>query len=379
MDTRELQLSGKARDYAWMLEQFNQGKLTIGGVPLNKVHFDKLRVFIKVANEIYENAWDLEVLLYGNNIEIKGLVIHFPEITIRNRSNRRHTIKDLFVKLPFSINGDTLKVNSPQGGRTTWTHAEWSSDYSHSHLSGINKSSGALPLYSGFCTGSGHINDYIADICSGEFSEELVTSLLVQIMGLASYESIEGTPYRTMSSIYDRSVSNGSFYMARDAYKTLYDLLMNHYKHYTKELPPIEFGVETGKYFVKDNDKFDEFLNSVPLTHEQKQRYLAFIDNTGTAWRYGASPTGTTVDTSLYTPYIFRSQEYSANIIYQRREETEVEYKVHPQIRNQIKKEIEYEINRKTIRKSTIDRYTNKASDARKSAKPSKVPVQANS
>ena len=390
MDIREvekrLKLEGKLRDFSWITRQYEKGRLYIGGNKVNtKKKFEQFRILIRLVNEIYENHWDIDFNISQVDdakvvVNINGPVIHFPHINIYNRDRRTHNITDLFVRLCLRIGTSNIQMYEIQGGRATFTYAEWTSDYAHSHLPGRGDTGSVMPYYRRFCTGSGHINDFIAEINSGEVTTENLTRLLVQIMGLVNYESIEGTPHRNMSNISVRTQSGRRFNYNKERSLTWYNRLLNHHR-INNLTPNIEFKLENGKYKLKDDNRFDNFLVSLEMDEQDKAGLLAFIDETGQAYAYGHTPTYQSLDLPRSRSFIFRNVEIPLTINSRPDEQntSNVVYKIHPSIKQIIKEEIEYDINKKTIRKSTIDRYSNTVSNARACTTPDTVLVPANS
>lgn len=390
MDIREvekrLKLQGKLRDFSWIVRQYEKGRLYIGGNKVSsKRKFEQFRVLIRLVNEIYENHWDIDFSISQVDdakviVNIHGPVIHFPHINIYNSRRQTHDISDLFVRLALVVGSSNLQLQQIQGGRATFTYAEWTSDYSHSHLPGRGNTGAMMPYYNRFCTGSGHINDFIAEINSGEVTEANLTRLLVQIMGLVNYESIEGTPYRHLSNISVRTQSGRRFSANKDTSLNWYRRLLNHHRE-NNLTPNIEFKLENGKYKLKDDSKFDAFLLSLQMDDNDKLRLLAFIDEIGNAYAYGHTPTYQSLGLPRSRSFIFRNREIPLTINSRPDEQntSNIEYKIHPTIKQYIKEEIEYDINKKTIRKSTIDRYSNKTDNARACVTPNTVLVPTNS
>ena len=234
-------------------------------------------------------------------------------------------------------------------------------------------------MYNTFCTGSGEINIYQSDINTEGISEARLTSYLMQIMTVVGYESIEGTPYRYISNIIIRDSSGRRSNPSDNTSNNLYNRVLNYYKQ-EKKTPCLEFALENGKYIVKDNKKFDEFLMTQVITDEDKRAILCMIDETGAYYRYGSTPTRE-IPPVVENKYIFQGNEISFTIedIPSEVDESNIEYSIHPNIKKYIKNRIEYDINKKSIRKSTIDRYSNQVSNARKSVQPDKILVPANS
>ena len=117
------------------------------------------------------------------------------------------------------------------------------------------------------------------------------------------------------------------------------------------------------------------------MDDNDKLRLLAFIDETGSAYAYGHTSTYQSLDLPRSRSFIFRNREIPLTINSRPDEQnnSNIEYKIHPTIKQYIKEEIEYDINKKTIRKSTIDRYSNKTNNARACVTPNTVLVPTNS
>lgn len=126
------------------------------------------------------------------------IVLRFPEILLTSEDTRTHTIKDLFVR--FSFNQHLKMVGDYEGLRTSFTRAEWNSDYGHSHLSGRSTEWGR------FCTGSGPINQSIALLRTG-FNDVDFQMFCLHIKSYVAWESISGTPYRYIRDINEASTS----------------------------------------------------------------------------------------------------------------------------------------------------------------------------
>jgi len=146
--TKQIKLQDKMRDPHWVTQQYNKGRLFIDGVKVTDTIFNSLKIIIRACEEIYENAWDMDIIinpLLPNldspngkivlSIDIYGIVLYFPKITITNRNENSHLIKDLFTRISLTIGNNGLKIDNLEGGRTTLSYAEYCSHYYHSHLS----------------------------------------------------------------------------------------------------------------------------------------------------------------------------------------------------------------------------------------------------
>ena len=394
---KKIKLQDKMRNFSWVAQHQSKGRLYIKGRKVTDNVFNEFRTFVKTTQEIYENSWDIDIETSMEEfstekssgktrierklvIQIRGLVLYFPRVTITNRERKSHLIKDIFVRIPFFINQrESLGIESIEGGRTTLSYAEYCSHYYHSHLSinaiGSISSRSQPPMYSTFCTGSGEINIYQADMNSEGITEARATAYLMQIMTLVGYESIEGTPYRHIKNIMIRDASGRRSNPNRNVADNLYRRTLAHCKD-NNIVPCLEFAIENNKYIVKDNSKFDEFLLATVTDEDAKRNILCMIDETGAYYQYGLTPTREQPPT-VTNKYIFQGREiqFTVEDIPGEIDDSNIEYFIHPFIKTYIKNQIEYDINKKSIRKSTIDRYSNQSSNARKSVQPNKVSV----
>lgn len=396
---KKIKLQNKMRNFSWVAQQQSKGRLYINGRKVTDNVFNEFRTFVKTTQEIYENSWDIDIETSMEEfstkkpsgktrierklvIQIRGLVLYFPRVTITNRERKRksHLIKDIFVRIPFFINqGERLGIGTIEGGRTTLSYAEYCSHYYHSHLSinaiGSISSRSQPPMYSTFCTGSGEINIYQADMNSEGITEARATAYLMQIMTVVGYESIEGTPYRYIRNIMIRDASGRKSNPNRNVADNLYRRTLAHCKD-NNIVPCLEFAIENNKYIVKDNSKFDEFLLATVTDEDAKRNILCMIDETGAYYQYGSTPTREQPPT-VTNKYIFQGREiqFTVEDIPGEIDDSNIEYFIHPFIKTYIKNQIEYDINKKSIRKSTIDRYSNQSSNVRKSVQPNKISV----
>ena len=377
--TNRIKKEDKARNFTWIFNQFQKGRLLLGSNKVTSIDsFNQFREAVKTVQDIYEGYWDLEIEVYVTNtrkinqyhthkeiqIKIVGIVLYFPTVLIKNRDNNSHNIKDLFVLIPLDILNNNLYIDGIRGTRMTISYAEYCSHYLHSHLSVyLHGNTDYIPSFTSFCTGSGEINMYQADINSEGFTVNKFIPYLLQILTLVSYESIEGTPYRRMRDIMIKSSSGSVFTVDREFAIRYYNTLIDYYKN-TSEILDIEFSFNNGKYEVVDNAKFESFLTSIAMSDMDKQKVLCMKDETGTYYKFGSDP-NYIVPTINYT-YIFQGKEFSFIVedIPEESNNREIRYFIHPEIKKVIKKRIEYDINKTVIRESTIKKYSDQSNNA---------------
>ena len=385
---KQIALSGNIRNAAWFTHQYQKGRIKLldNSESISSRIFGQFKSAIRVVNDIYENDWDIafDVKLIGKKviIEIIGIYILFPEVTINNRENRTHLIRDLLVLIRlFNHENRNIKIAGLEGGRLTLSYAEYQSNYFHSHLS-ISKSSISrdmqLPYLQGFCTGSGDINIYRSNINGDGFTEERFMRYAMQILSLVSYESIEGTPYRYIKNITSRPHS-GSYYNAVSSRKERFKTrVVNYYKQENK-IPVIDIHIDsTNSYCISDNETFKNFIYSIPFNDEDKNLFFCSLGDNNVYYSYGQTPVYA-IPPNVQSTFIFRNVEKRMVIESAPECVNTVNYIVHPNLIKYLKEEIEYELNEDKIRKSTIDRYSVKLSDATESVQSNPVLVSANS
>lgn len=124
------------------------------------------------------------------------LIIHYPEITIKNSAEQKHRVKDFYVGLSFSKD---LALRDLQVARTTFSSIEKNPRttnaqfYIHSHLPGEYPGN----WDSSFCYGNTPIREALFQLQAGHI--ELLTTFLVNFEHIIGWESLEGAPYKHMS------------------------------------------------------------------------------------------------------------------------------------------------------------------------------------
>ena len=381
-----IQLNGNMRNPTWVTRQFSKGRLFIDGTLLTEKTFQEFKIAVKVINDIYEGSWDTEFELRISDkkiqIDIKGLLIHFPEIQIRNKNSNKHQIKNLFIRVNLRIQIDRLALDYIDGARTSLSYAEWQSNYFHSHLSTTSMNITAdskYPYFNGFCTGSGEINIYMADINGEGFSEERFIKFAMQLMTLASYESIEGTPYRYMSNIRDRPSSGRLFMLTSSSHYNFKRQVLDYYKN-LGETPNIDITINSqGLYEIANNQKFLNFLTKV--SYSNRARYFCLLDPISKVYYSIEGIPGYSMPPVNPNTFIFRNERIKVMEIQTPaiEEDRVVEEELHPSLINNIKKELEYELNKNKIRQSTINRYKIELDNAREGVQSDPILVSTDS
>lgn len=132
-----------------------------------------------------------------------GILIRFPEITIKNSRLESHIIKDLVLCLPLVCKRNLLPATL-RGVRLTVTSAELKKKYQHSHIpTGKFPNSDNFILQAApFCLGEGNISFLLGkSVRITTFERRIFERLLMEIETFVAWESLEGGPYINMENI----------------------------------------------------------------------------------------------------------------------------------------------------------------------------------
>lgn len=124
------------------------------------------------------------------------LLVHFPKVRVTNEYDRFVDIKDLYAKVPITINGEstgTVMLN-----RSTYPISHLRSNYMHSHVPGLNLNN--LGQFKNVCMGTGPIRATITNL-SREFDSDLWQLFCLELDRFTRVESLRGGPYRKLEGI----------------------------------------------------------------------------------------------------------------------------------------------------------------------------------
>lgn len=158
-----------------------------------------------------ENSTFLERCIKGvesscrdwRKVKAYDIIIHFPELFIKNICMVNHRITDMYIKLELSLFlSDIHHRYGFVGMRTSYTFAEYSSGYNFSHLSGPPDTF----RWSSFCLGETHFSTLCMSIAT-EFDKNFFGLFCYQLEQYLSWESLEGGPYKRIGDISERGSS----------------------------------------------------------------------------------------------------------------------------------------------------------------------------
>lgn len=134
---------------------------------------------------------------YFSNIFI---LVHFPRVKITNEHDKFVYANHIYAKICISYNGSM--INRFTLNRAEYSYDHISSDYMHSHISGIPLSD--FTYFMSPCLGSGPIRSTISNL-NREYDEDLWGLFCLELDKYVHTESVEGGPYRRLENIHSNN------------------------------------------------------------------------------------------------------------------------------------------------------------------------------
>lgn len=141
---------------------------------------------------------------WSQSIDINAdcIIIYYPEITVTNEYNSKHTIYDVYIKVQIGGN----RILNFTINRTTYSISEIKSGYIHSHTASrnlISFNNSNYRQYSNMCLGTGPIKSTLKTLASKEREVpiEIVGLFCQELDNYLKTESLQGGPYIGMSEL----------------------------------------------------------------------------------------------------------------------------------------------------------------------------------
>lgn len=211
----------------------------------------------------------------GSNL----ILVYFPRVTVTNEYDRSVDITELYAKVNVDNSGKLIGTFTLN--RAEYSIEQWFSNYMHSHINGIPKSS--LTSFLNPCLGNGPIRDTCATI-NRAFNEDIWRLFTLELDKYVHTESVTGVPYKYLesigapeNSIIERTVDiNAMQWSIPDCMLTDRILLDKFLPYLIIEKKPFSFGFD-GKYYIADSpynivikvsNLFIEWYNNLPLSEK---------------------------------------------------------------------------------------------------------------
>lgn len=314
-------------------------------------------------HDVYEDYVESE-FTYAKKLfhESASIIVRYPELTIKNSRQQSLQIKDLFIKLTFDIEGD-LNIGL-DGTRTTYTLEEFASDYTHSHLpkKKLHTFEENRMRYEAFCLGTGEIKDFIS-MFNAEPTVGNFESVIYMMNTVASWESLEGTPYAALEHTLAKhlNVPNVSL---DDCQFIFNEILVMARKLKSFD---IDWVYKDNKYVIVENEKFEEFLRLAYYRYAKSdipESAIAYIDETGTYYvPSGVSQMAAEVHPTDFIP--FQGQKVMLKVEGELKFSGERRWYINPKIKQYVKSKLECSLSKTQIRNDTIERLNQVSNNGR--------------
>jgi len=147
--------------------------------------------FLKVSIRNIVEKDNFEVTISGNTVT---LILYFPELSITNTIGSVHTMKDLYVRFTF-VRRPSFYLQQVALTRTTYSVQEFIFQYTFSHASGTP---GCYTDH--LCFGDNTIiSKEVHNVKRGNITN--LSYVFILFKEYLQWESIEGTPYRSLNDI----------------------------------------------------------------------------------------------------------------------------------------------------------------------------------
>jgi len=346
-----------------------------------------------ILEEVFPNKWDIvlrrkrehteELGFYNssNRPFIPEFIIHFPQIIITNSKGAIHCITDLYIKLEPKSTDGSFSFKNFSGKRMSASKEEINNKYQHSHLSSArylkygedSSSSGAFNFRS-FCLGTSEINQVLTMLMY-DYKPGIFRLFLLQLEEYLNWESLEGTPHITISSIMNAHAPESlSFSDIARYYNSL--------KGRKENQKEIDFTLEGNQVRILDNEKYEEFLRLWENKYNYDSNTISRKDNAGNYYSY-AEVSNEIICGNLSNEenlekvsFMFRQQKVEFKLI-NANQEIDNTFYIHKQIKEYVTEKIEERIKSKRLR-THITEQLNTINNLPKSTRQNRLFVPSN-
>jgi len=202
-------------------KDLKNSKYIYGGTILKTV--DKFKYYLEKVVASVHNKDEFEVIENYDSNSIT-LVLYYPEINITNSLGMKHTLKEVFLKMRFNKDSTSYwKLYDIYLNRTCLSNVEYYNSYVFSHAKTDYGSFGSSTL----CFGATALERMVSRY-KNAIPIAAIPSFILSFRKYLEWESIEGTPYRHLSSLKPYTVINNSYHsleLTRYLYGKLFTLL----------------------------------------------------------------------------------------------------------------------------------------------------------
>jgi hypothetical protein len=347
------------RNYASIVSDFRTSTTTWEQAEQNMLDYyynsrDRWQRTRDFFNLIYPTYSSYQSFIYPVGVVVIGfdVIIHYPEVTIKNSRKQSLDMKDFFVKFGIDINGTIRQGLS--GTKTTYTLAEYSMGYVHSHLHSASfstwneKQPGTPKVYFGsFCLGQGEIIDFM-QYFNGNKNQGDLDSYLLMIQTVVSWESLEGGPYQRIENVIPKTndIPTPSLDDCKD--------VLNKIAIFGQYYPDIDWKYEDGEYKIVDNEKFENLFRNC-YSQSMPEDFIVYKDDTG-SYFVPTKLTEESVKINDVDFLIFKGQKVYLKIEGELKFAGERKPYINPKIKQYVKHKLEHVCNKIKVREYTLER-----------------------
>lgn len=259
-------------------QDFCENKIYLEGALL-----DNLEGLKTLIDFVDENPY---MCLRSNDISGE-ILVKFPKVTITNENQKSITVRDLFVKIEVSTYGNLRGY--PTFNKATYTSAEFSVRYIHSHVCSLNTS--RLSEFQSCCLGDGPLVNTcsaLRDRAESNLDNETLWRLFcVELSRYVTVESLAGGPYIRLERVLNYKETNNtnaistpinrsSVYKSnQELFNSFFEYFINNNSlkfsftngHYHLGIPLLEYYLLISNSFIQwYNDAYNR--NEVPYNYE---------------------------------------------------------------------------------------------------------------
>lgn len=301
------------------------------------------------------------------------VLIHFPEVTLRNSLNQSITIRDLFFRFSFDVGGNMNE--NIEGTKSTFTTDEFEGGYIHSHIPSFSMYDWTMNdlmlksriTFQKVCLGAGEMKVMIADF-KDEPDVEGFQMILHMLKTVASWESIEGVPHARMENITSKQIGAPvlHWHHADAIWKRVAAM-----RRLADE--PLDWYYANGQYNIVDNEKLEDFCLAIYRYENMPFEYLVHKDETG-AYYVPNRVTPTDMEPGPNDYIVFRGNKMLLKVEGELRLSGERKKYINPNIKNYVKRKLETAANQIQIKADTISRL-HKINNNQGVSRQSEIPV----
>ena len=218
---------------------------------------------IEIFNDYFgEDLVDVQ----KEDVSIYSIIIRFPVVQVTNEEGASEIITELYANI--RVNKEGRFLGALQMMRSEFTEEQWDADYAHSHLPGIKLH------WDNPCLGTGPIVGTIRSL-RDRYNKEIWGLFCLELDKYVTIESLEGVPYRRISSIGSIGIRNDNVNLV--FFELYYNEVIDKFIAHIAENMDIPIAYCDGRYIIGENYKkmylklSDEFIKWYNVKYKERK------------------------------------------------------------------------------------------------------------